>query len=632
MIVTIMNVKAGIEYLVQQLKMAQSPRGTWEYPFETGISTDAYMIILLRTLEINDEELIRELTNRILNRQQENGAWKLFEDEGAGNITTTTEAYYSLLFSGYYKSGHPKLEQAKRFILANGGLSKVHMFTQILLCITGQMKWPSFFPIPVEIMLLPTSVPVNFYSFSVFGRANICPIMVLADKKFSVRTDKSPDLTHLLIKRESSKNQDELDFNTSQKWRNLGLLIDQGLKSLIGVPKRMKKLATQKAKQYMLERIEPDGTFLNYFSSTFLLIFALLALGYPKNDPIITKAISGLLKMRTKIDGHTHMQYTTATVWNTALISTALQEAGVQPQDPAVLRANQYLLSQQHSKFGDWQIHNLQGKPGGWGFSDQNTINPDVDDTTAALRALAKSVRSKREARFAWLKGIQWLVTMQNNDGGWPSFERNVNQPWLYLLPIEKADFLVTDPSTPDLTGRTLQFFGDYTNLNANHPIISRAVRYLFEQQEKDGSWYGRWGICYLYGTWAALTGLAAVGVTSQHPSVRKAVKWLEEQQNQDGGWGESCNSDIKKRFVSLNESTLTNTAWAVDALIATSSTPSKAITAGIHYLLKHLKKNDWTTTYPNGQGMAGGFYIHYHSYRNIFPLLTLAHYRNKYK
>lgn len=625
------NVESGIQRLIEQLKKDQSPLGTWEFPFETGISTDAYMIILLRTLEINDEELIQQLAKRIIHRQQANGAWKLFDDEGTGNITTTVEAYYSLLYSGYYKSSTPELERAKRYILAKGGITNVHMFAKIMLCLTGKMKWPTFFPIPIEFMLLPNSAPVNFFSFSVFGRANLCPIMILADKKFSIRTNKSPDLSHLRLNQKIREHDEELDFSRSKNWQTLASIIEQGLTTIIGLPSRMKKVATQRAKQYMLDRLEADGTFLNYFSSTFLMIFALLALGKTKNDPLITKAVSGLIDMRTKIDGHTHIQYTTASVWNTALISTALQEAGVSTQDPTVLRANQYLLSQQHTKSGDWQLHNQQGKPGGWGFSHINTFHPDIDDTTAALRALARSVRLKREARFAWEKGIKWLVSMQNDDGGWPSFERNINQHWLELLPFEKAEFLVADPSTPDLTGRTLQFFGHYTKLADNHPIITRAIQSLFEQQENNGAWYGRWGICYLYGTWAALTGLSAVGVHAQHPSIEKAVTWLEAQQNQDGGWGESCLSDHEKRYVPLSDSTLTDTAWAVDALISVSNVATKSIDAGIHYLLQSLERNDWTTAYPKGQGMAGGFYIHYHSYRYIFPLLALSHYRNKF-
>ncbi len=198
-------------------------------------------------------------------------------------------------------------------------------------------------------------------------------------------------------------------------------------------------------------------------------------------------------------------------------------------------------------------------------------------------------------------------------------------------MPIDGGESLIADPSSADLTGRTLEFLGHYTNLSTNDYAVRKGVNWLLYHQENDGSWYGRWGICYIYGTWAAITGLKAVGMLSTHRSIRNGVKWLQTIQNEDGGWGESCISDSKKTYVPLKNSTLTHTAWAVDALIAANDKPTKSINKGIQYLLEHLDRIDWTTDYPKGQGMAGAFYIHYHSYRYIFPLLALSHYRNKF-
>ena len=191
--------KQLISQLVQQLKNDQTPDGSWNYPFETGISTDAYMIILLRTLEINDENLIHELTERILSKQEINGAWKLFHDEGDGNISATVEAYYSLLYSGYVSKEDYRMLAAKKFILENGGLEKSHMFTKIMLALTGQYTWPAYFPIPVEIILLPLHFPINFYDLSVYGRANLAPIMILANKKYVKTTNRSPNLSDLSL-------------------------------------------------------------------------------------------------------------------------------------------------------------------------------------------------------------------------------------------------------------------------------------------------------------------------------------------------------------------------------------------------------------------------------------------------
>ncbi|WP_370224615.1 prenyltransferase/squalene oxidase repeat-containing protein [Cytobacillus sp.] len=617
---------SGINDLITLLRKGQSPDGSWNYPFETGISTDAYMIILLRTLEIHDEKLIQGLAARIIGKQEENGAWKIFEDEKDGNATSTLEAYYGLLYSGYVQKEDPRMKAARKFIREHGGMESVNVFTKIMLSTTGQYPWPESFPVPVEIMLLPLSFPLNFYQFSVYGRVNLAPILILAETKFSIKTKSSPDLSNLLLTRSGA-----VSWEIQPEYRSLLSFIKEGVEDLLGLSEQFHSLAMDRAKKYMLERIEPDGTFYSYFSSTFLMIFALLSLGYAKDHPIIKKAVAGLKSLRTDIDGLPHMQYANASVWNTSLINTALQLAGLSPKDPAVKRANTYLLKRQHDQFGDWVIHNPIALPGGWGFSDVNTRNPDIDDTTASLRAIARSVEGDSVNQEAWDRGIQWLLSMQNEDGGWPSFERNTENPWLGFLPIEKGEYMFGDPTSADLTGRTLEFLGNYTNLPADDPLYKKAVNWLLDHQEQDGSWYGRWGICYIYGTWAAVTGLCAAGLSKDHPSIRKASDWLKEIQNQDGGWGESCLSDSEKSYVPLNASTLTDTAWALDALIAAEDHPTEAIQKGIHYLTHSINKKDWTTAYPKGQAMAGSFYIHYHSYRYIFPLMALANYHRKF-
>lgn len=269
----------GMESLITLLQEKQSPEGSWDFPFETGISTDCYMIILLRSLEIDDEILIRGLTDRIISRQENNGAWKLFYDEPEGNISATFEAYYALLYSGYYSKQDPRLKSARNFILSNGGIEKTHMFTKIMLAITGQYEWPPFFPIPIEFILLPTSLPINFYSFSVYGRANLLPIMLLVEKKFVIRTEKSPNLNDLFIHR-----QNRVDDPTFREWRTIYTYFHNMVHNLVGFSQFIYRHAIEKAKQYMVNHIEPDGTLFSYFSSTFLMIFALLSHGFSKKQ------------------------------------------------------------------------------------------------------------------------------------------------------------------------------------------------------------------------------------------------------------------------------------------------------------------------------------------------------------
>jgi sporulenol synthase len=616
------NTRTTTEWIIERLGSDQSPDGSWDYPFETGLSTDAYTIILLRTLEIEDEDLVKGLTARILSKQEKNGAWKIFYDEGNENLTATLECYYALLYSGYYQKDDPRLKKAKAFILANGGLEEANQFTKIMLAMTGQLKYPRFFPLPVEVMLLPPQFPIDFYSFSVFGRANITPIMILMDKKFSLRTAKSPNLQDLMV----SRNEDTLQ--QPNEWRSLFSILEEGISSLAGLPDQLHKLAFERAEKYMLDHIEEDGTLLSYYSSTFLMIFALLSLGYKKTDPLIKNALAAIMAMKCEINGLPHMQYTTANVWNTSLIGYALQSAGVKANDPMIMMANQYLLGKQHHMFGDWIIHNRNQLPGGWGFSHVNTIHPDVDDTAATLRFIARTASFSLDV---WDRGISWLLSMQNDDGGWPAFEKNTDSKLLDLLPIEKGRFILADPACADITGRTLEFLGNYTNMPAQHKQVKSAVKWLIKNQENNGSWYGRWGICYIYGTWAAVTGLLAAGISGGHTSIDRAVEWLIKIQNEDGGWGESCKSDYEGKYIPLGESTLTQTAWALDTLISAFDQPTPEIEKGISFLVDSINREDWTTDYPKGQGMAGAFYIHYHSYRYIFPLLSLSHYQTKY-
>ncbi|WP_080875952.1 squalene--hopene cyclase [Oceanobacillus timonensis] len=621
------KVDVEINRLVDRLTKEQEHDGSWAYPFETGISTDCYMIILLRTLEMDDEDLIDALVSRILRKQGKNGAWKIFHDEGEGNLTATVEACYALLYSGHRKKEDREIRLATRFIQRHGGLKEINMFAKVMLALTGQYKWPRYLPVPVQFILFPVSFPLNLFDLSLYARSNLVPILITADYKFSRKTKRSPDLSYLFLQRGDDGDW-EAELND---WRSFQTPFQRGIGSLIGNPEQLHELALQRAEDYMLNRRESDGTFYSYFSATFLMIFALMARGYSKKDPIITKAVEGLKSFQTNIGKQTHMQYTMANVWNTALISHALQKAGVPSSSTEIKNANQYLLGREQMKYGDWAIHNPDVAPGGWGFSNINTFNPDLDDTTASLRSICSFASNTPVYRQAWDRGIQWAVSMQNDDGGWPAFEKNVDNTLLSWLPIEGGGSMLLDPSTADLTGRTLEFFGNDTHTDTYQPFIKRAVKWLLHNQEKDGSWYGRWGICYIYGTWSAITGLAAVKTCSNHPQVQQAIQWLYAIQNQDGGWGESCKSDIEKKYVPLKESTRTHTAWALDALIAAEEKATPEIKRGISYLLETSEKADWTTAYPKGQGLPGGFYIHYHSYEYLFPLLALANYREKF-
>lgn len=626
------QIETEINRIITVLKKQQADDGSWRHCVEGGPTTDAYMIILLRTLNIHDDDFIRRLAERIMYKQEQNGAWKLFYDEEEGNLSATVEAYYALLFSGYCKKTDENIQAARQFILSRGGLTEVSMLTKIMLALTGQYPWPQHVLIPVEIMLLPPTFPLQFFDFVGYARVHIAPILLVADRKFVIKTQKTPDLSDLYVKNSTTNIDRQQCINQqSIQYRSILKLIKSGIEALHYYPKHIHQFAIRRAEQFMLDRIEPDGTLYSYFSSTFLMIFAFLALGYSDKHPIILHAIKGLKTLTCKSNKHMCIQNFTSTVWNTALLSYALQNARVPYTSTTIQKAGQYLLLRQQKKYGDWIIHNPHVAPGGWGFSDINTINPDVDDTTAALRAISKLAKTNPIYRQAWEYGVNWVLSMQNDDGGWPAFEKNTDKAIVRWLPIDGADSTGTDPSSADLTGRTLQFLGHDVGLNVHYPNISRGIRWLINHQKEDGSWYGRWGISHIYGTWAAITGMNAVGISPSHPVIQKAVRWLLKIQNSDGGWGESCRSDIAKKYVPLEFSTLSQTAWAIDALIAVSKEPIPAIERGIQYLIVAGDTFDRTTTYPTGAGLPGSFYFHYHSYRYIWPLLTLSHYKMKY-
>ncbi len=616
-----------IERLIFLLKKQQSSDGSWKHPFELGITPDAFMIILLKSLEMDHDPLIDHLVKRLESKQEENGAWKLYHDEEAGNLSITIEAYYALLYSGKRKKSDPHMQKARKFIIEKGGLKKAKSFTKVLLTITGQQRWPLIFPIPLESILLPPSFPLNIFDISLYGRTHLIPILLLGHKKFQLRVSSTPDLRDL----QGSREEEAWGEFRSEEARSVISRLQQGVQSLIGKPFQLRSMAEESIKKYMLGRLEEDGTFYNFFSATFFMIYALLASGYSNRDPVILKAVEGLKATACQMDSSVHVQFTTSHIWNTALVSYAMQEAGVPYHDSSITKSTKYLLSRQHFKYGDWYIHSPQAKPGGWGFSDYNTINPDIDDTTAALRAIWPSLQSVPSHQSNWDKGVSFVLAMQNEDGGFPAFEKDVDNMFIQYLPLEGNRLVLTDPSTADLTGRALELLGNFANLKKEDQRIAEAVRWLHRDQKGDGSWYGRWGICFIYGTWAALTGLQAAGESPHHPSVIKGVNWLKGIQNKDGGWGESCKSDARMKYVPLSASNLTQTAWATDALISSSPNPTPEIEKGINFLIREAENDNWTLHYPVGQGLANYIYFHYHSYRYIYPLLALSHYKNKY-
>lgn len=599
----------------QELIERQNNNGSWHFCFESGTMTDSYMLLLMKALQIDDPHLSNRLIKRIVRKQTEDGSWKLYADEQNGNVSATLECVLALLYSGAKNMDDPEIEKAYAFLQNHGGDQKASMLTKILLTLLGHRSWSDFPPFPVEMLLLPLAKKTNLFQFVGYARVHVVPILIMAQQQYHIKLPKYNEIDTWLqpLKNAITMESFQTELSTIH----------------FSPTKALRRRSLQAGIEFMLERIEPDHTLYSYMTSTFFMIFALLSVHQTQYNQTIKLAYRGIKTFHFPLSSSTtHIQETTSTVWDTSLILYALQKAGLPAQHKTVYKGLHYLLGKQHVRQGDWARKNPHTPPGGWGFSNINTINPDNDDTIACLRALAPSVYIHPSYQVAWERGITWLLSMQNKDGGWSAFEKNTDPFYLKWITDHTLRKVLADPSTPDLTGRVLDFLGS-TDCHPDHPQIQKACQWLFTHQQKDGSWYGRWGICFIYGTWTALTGLSAVKVKTSHPQVKKGLQWLLSIQNPDGGWGESCASDHNQSYIPLHKSNLVQTAWALDALVTHYSKPNAEILRGIRCLIQLLHNEK--DSYPTGAGFPGQVYFYYHSYHYIWPLITLSRIREKY-
>ncbi|MGO4544351.1 prenyltransferase/squalene oxidase repeat-containing protein [Paenibacillus sp. 2TAB23] len=616
------RIREQIDRMAADLLGQQSQDGAWRMCFDSGTMTDSYLIIVMRLLGRADEHLIRMLAARIASKQEANGSWKVYPDESGGNLEATAEAYFALLYAGYYYEDDPRMVNAKQFILQRGGLSEARsLLTQVMLAATGQAEWPRLLRIPLEAFFSDSGIGLDLFSLSGHARVHLVPILIMANKQFVLRSITMPNLSALYVG--SSRT-----FTNDATWISAlsGFISSLPLSSLL---EQHSEKALEGAEKFMFDRIEPNGTLLTYSTATILMILALVALDYSPQSPAVNRLLGGILSLICK--GRPHLQVASSEIWDTAMLSYALREAGLPSHHPAMERAGAYLLEKQQFRTGDWAMRMPHTPAGGWGFSDVNTLYPDVDDSVASLRAVRPYATEENGLIANWQRGLNWTLAMRNEDGGWPAFERKGKQLPASFFTFEGSSDISTDPSTVDLTCRMLGFLGNELEMTISQQWLDDSVRWVLSQQKRDGSWYGRWGIAYIHGTGAAIQGMMAVGVSPDHPAVRKGLKWLLGIQNSDGGWGESCTSDKVKHYVPLHASTPSQTAWALDALIAVYDKPTPAMEKGMEALLQQLAKRDAAYSYPTGSALPGSVYVHYPSNNYIWPMLTLSTYAKKY-
>lgn len=568
-------------------------------------------------------EKVQRAARYILEAQTPSGGWSLYPG-GPANISASVKAYCALRLAGL-KQSHPCLERARHCILELGGVEAANSYTKIYLSYFGLYPRAKTPTIPVEFFLLPETAHFNIYEMSSWSRAILAPLAILGARQASRPAPQGLSLREIFSGCEPRRP-------AFFSWRNFFLWTDRALKIWERTDFRpARDKAVDAAAQWMLRHLEHSDGLGAIFPGQLNSIMALSELGYGLDDPLMQRELAYLEKLVLD-DGQTlRLQPCFSPVWDTALTCYALGSALAESDDrvrSALRRAADWLLSKEARSYGDWAVKNTKAAPGGWYFEFANEFYPDTDDTAKVLLAMEFARGSNAAAqKAAEARAFDWLLSMQSSDGGWGAFDVDNNSQFLTHVPFADHNAML-DPTCADITGRVLEAICR-RGPGKRHPAVGRAVEYLRKQQQDDGSWYGRWGVNYIYGTCFALRGLEAAEEDPREAYIIRAGEWLRSIQNADGGWGESCASYDDPRHKILGESTPTQTAWALLGLFATGDYETGSVQFGIRYLLESQKPDgSWTEEFFTGTGFPCVFYLKYHLYPQYFPLMALAKYQ----
>jgi squalene-hopene/tetraprenyl-beta-curcumene cyclase len=607
------------EYLIS----LQKEGGYWEALFEMDVRQAAEYIFLKHILHMADKEEERRFLNYILKKERPGGGWSNYHG-GTPDLSTTVTAYYALRLGGYLPE-HPVLQRAKEVILSQGGIMQSNCFTRSYLQLFGQMDSDSLPAMPVELMLLPKWFPFNIYAISSWSRSIMVPLLMIAALRVKRPPVPGPSCDELYP---AGCNRKKLPIAWTKKWftwHNFFLFANIFLKCYEKHPIRwLRNKAMARAHMWVASHMGRQGGLCGIFPPMVNSCIALHFLGYDLDHPLIQNELRALTELKVNEGNSSWMQPCFSTIWDTAWCLKILPELGVPIAHPALVKAKEFLLSKQVGETGDWQEKIPPVPCGGWYFEMENCLYPDVDDTAAVLMALQPYQHEPR-VKKASDKAIRWVFAMQCKDGGWASFDYQgkVYDCFNYIPFADHGALL--DPPTADVTARVMEALAGW-GYTLSDPNIRRASDWLMRDQKPDGSWYGRWGVNYIYGTWAVLCGLHAAGYDMKREPVHKAVRWLFDHQRPDGGWGESCASYSNPAQKGAGESTASQTAWALMALEAAGDCQNPAVYKGVHYLLREQKADgSWDEEFSTGTGFPGVCYLRYHLYRDHFPALALS-------
>ena len=613
----------------QNLLGQQRPDGHWcgELLVDSTLCSD--FVLFIHWLGEIDVSLQDRCARHILKRQLPDGGWNIYFG-GPSEINASVKGYFALKLAGY-SPDLPFMRKARENILRLGGIPRMNTFSKLYLALLGQFPWKYLPTIPVEMILLPRWAPFHIYKMSSWSRAMLIPLAIINHFKPTRSLPGNKQLHELYP---LGTEQSDLRLPRSERfwtWRNFFLRLNDVLKILHPLRLRpMRKRALEEAERWMLERIGQgsDGLAAVYPAMLNCLI-ALRVLGYSKDHPAYKKAAQDFAGLFVDGPEDFRIQPCLSPVWDTAITLIALAESGLPTDDPSLRRAAKWLLDKEVRIRGDWVLNNSHPEASGWAFEYNNVYYPDVDDTTMVLMAL-RLVRPEENwgLEVAFRRALDWELSFQCRDGGWAAFDKNVTTPWLEDMPFADHNAIL-DPTCSDLTARTLELLG-YIGFNPKTHCVRDAIHYLIETQEADGSWYGRWGVNYIYGTWQVLRGLRAIGYDMTQDWILRGRDWLESCQNDDGGWGETCATYENPAMKGIGKSTASQTAWAIMGICACGDFDRPSIQRGLRFLLSSQRPDgSWEEPEITGTGFPGVFYLKYDMYRQNFPLLALATYVN---
>src|SRR5881227_1355459 len=615
------------DYLFSQ----QHEDGYWCGELEADTTLESDYIMLHTLLGTGDTERFQKAARYILQHQNEDGGWPIYAT-GPSNVSASVKAYFGLKLAGY-KADYPVLERARKKILELGGVTGVNTFTKIYLCFLGQYDYDAVPAIPPEIVLFPNWFWFNIYEISSWSRAILVPLSIVYAKKPFKKIPEEMHINELFV---GGRDKSRMRLEWSKKlvsWRNFFLVLDRLVHWFEAVHIRpLRSIALRKAEKWMLERFEMSDGLGAIYPAMLNAIIALRCLGYSLDDPQMIRALDEFEKLGIEDEDTFRMQPCMSPVWDTAYAMFALGEAGVPKTDPRMVKAADWTLQKQVRNPGDWMVNNKKDKPAGWYFEFNNEFYPDVDDTAMVALGLSKVEHPNGRYQVESVeRAIDWILSMQCKNGGFASFDKDNDRMVFQHIPFADHNAML-DPPTVDITGRILEMFATY-GFDKNHRAVKKALKFIRDEQEPDGSWFGRWGVNYIYGTALVLRGLEAIGMDNHEPCIQQAAEWLRMVQNPDAGWGESVGSYDDPTLRGVGESTPSQTAWAILGILAVGDIRSDSVARGIAYLLRTQKEDgpssgSWDEAWYTGTGFPRVFYLMYHLYRQYFPLIALTTYK----